>query len=174
MNVMSIVNRQYLIRSPGCPPLQFPIKITNISMFDEHLSFRVRFHLKLDGIWHGLWWIAGNTACMAIAVKEIWENLVITFMILSEAPLISWLRPLELYLTPCQGVKLRFLSTYPPGNLHRNCTCPDRWFTCPLEKVYTILNTMCLRQKMSMPTGQVADKIYLHRWINWPRQQGNH
>ena len=73
-----------------------------------------------------------------------------------------------------QGATLRFSSTCPPGKLHQNFTCPYSLFTCPsLEKVYNILNIMCLGQKMSLPTGQVADKVYLPRRIfTLPRATG--
>ena len=69
---------------------------------------------------------------------------------------------------------LRLFSTCPPGKLHQNCTCPDNWFTCPsLEKMYNILGIMCLGQKMNLPAGQVADKIYLPVWeFNLPWTTG--
>ena len=73
-----------------------------------------------------------------------------------------------------QGVTFRFLSTCPLDKLHQNCTCPHCHLTCPpLEKGYIILNIMCLGQKMSLPAGQVADKIYLPTWIfNLSRETG--
>ncbi len=78
--------------------------------------------------------------------------------------------PLECF----QGMTLGFLNTCPPGKLHQNCTCLHNWLTCPpLDKVYIILNIMCLGQKMSLPTRQVANKIYLPGWMfNLPRATG--
>ncbi len=56
-----------------------------------------------------------------------------------------------------QGVTLGFLST-----CHQNCTSPHNWLTSlPLEKVHIILNIMCIGQKMSLPTREVADKNLL-------------
>ncbi len=71
----------------------------------------------------------------------------------------------------CPGCDIRIC---PLGKLHQNCNCPHNWLTCPpLEKVYIIPNVMCLGQKMSLPAGQVADKIYLPTWIfNLPRATG--
>ena len=65
-----------------------------------------------------------------------------------------------------QGVTINCLSTCPPGKLHQNCTCLDSWLTYwLLEKVYIIRSIMCPGQKMSLPTRQVADEIYLPGWI---------
>ncbi len=46
-----------------------------------------------------------------------------------------------------QGMTLRILRTCPPP-----------------QKVYIILNSISICQKMNLSTGQVADKIYLSGW----------
>ncbi len=67
------------------------------------------------------------------------------------------------------GETLRILTICPVGKLSKNCACPASWFTCkPVEKVWVVMDMMCLGQKMRLHNEQVADKFT----CTCPMQQG--